>query len=1425
MMRGISNLSLAFTAVLWSTTALQASAFADQSDTYEHGNENVALSFRSFADHDDIGSSLGLRADTITTLSEREAAVANTVAKLSTMSDEQLMEGTDEPYAYHQEFHPCPISCDDQLPHNWTVYTDYNRLALCDQPMLFDFNIYIPVTDPEAPTKMRVCNAGDRAASKPGFPVLNKTSTEDSLARRVTPRAIPSSAACPAPNVAPETNVSFLVSEQGPKAENREDVVEVLTQLRHFFMTAECDSTLMFAGAGDAVAGVYIGSGIRREAVSSLVGAMQDSIIAAGASQTAFYQLCSDQRPRKNTLGIAISATGNITAVQNAVKTWNDAGCVGGFNSSSSNAPKITATILESPFDYGLGTNHTTNSTLSIRRDHSRLARRGLCRTRTVEANDGCASLASKCGISRSDFDKFNPDSELCTNPNALQPGMLVCCSEGGMDDLKPKKGADGVCATYHVQRDENCASIAGKHGLKVADIEKFNLLKTFGFTTCANLMADMNICLSEGKRPMPYPNKDALCGPTKPGSDSSYVEDDTDLINLNPCPLNACCNVWGQCGISKDFCVRRPNPFGGPGTSLLKNGCISNCGNAIIKSEVKPLIFGRVAYYETWNFNRDCLHMRVENANGGSRYNIIHWAFAGVNTADWTVSINDTFKQWDKFKQMNEHKVISFGGWGYSTEPETYDVLRQAMSPVNREKFATNVAKFIQDEKLDGVDFDWEYPGAIDIPGTPPGKPEDGTNYLRFLTTMKSKLAKGKSLSIAAPASYWYLKAFPIEKMAAVLDYIVYMTYDLHGQWDAGNQYSIDGCPGGNCLRSHVNLTETKLVLSMITKAKVPSNKIYVGESSYGRSFKMAQAGCKSPSCTFLGDRLNSPAAKGICTDTSGYISNAEIDEIIATGKKVDSWWDEDSDSDMLVYDDTEWVAYMTETTKSRRRGQWQDNHFAGTIDWAVDLQAFGDDDYKGWDESDDLVEEYPPPFPPCAARAFTSLEDIEKDISSIPWWCKDQYMLQVLTDMQSKSLSDYDKLIKNGYDNKFKRYAEALVRSGQKNVDRFMHDKGNDYFSCTVTEAYTCKKACYGMNTVDEDIICRYAEDFKCSFDSGCWNNPECNGNEIETRYKNITMPCSPDFSLRSAPREPATGFNDAVYWKFREGKEEDFWTDLLLDVGIKKEDMRMEPKHKFGGDCMIPPAGKTEDCRHMGHHYNYPVTTSEFKLDDITNPKEIIDKAHGGMQNLKPQMESALSMTHSQYGAIDPFLTDVVDSTSMPVMMMVEAVKQMTTISDTVDKWDEEKRKSIILAFLTAIFIFIPIAGQVGAAFMTTATVARIAAAIGVAGDIAMGIYSAVEDPDNLPLAIIGIVLAPLGLLDAGQMAKAANFRKTMGRPGVQKLGKGVSEPLDTISRIRGDKCLLPKNKKRDMGLEFVPWMATSGVGNETCKAGGN
>ena len=171
--------------------------------------------------------------------------------------------------------------------------------------------------------------------------------------------------------------------------------------------------------------------------------------------------------------------------------------------------------------------------------------------------------------------------------------------------------------------------------------------------------------------------------------------------------------------------------------------------------------------------------------------YTHIHFSF-GTITDSFEINVKDVQEQFDKMVKWETKlkKIISFGGWAFSTEPETIEVFRNGVKEENREKFAHNVAAFVKKHKLDGVDFDWEYPGADDIPGTTPGGKSDGKNYVQFLKLVKSKL-DDKSVSIAAPASYWYLRWFPIKDIGKVVDYIIYMTYDLHGQWDVDNEYA----------------------------------------------------------------------------------------------------------------------------------------------------------------------------------------------------------------------------------------------------------------------------------------------------------------------------------------------------------------------------------------------------------------------------------------------------------------------------------------------------------------------------------------------------------------------------------------------------------------------------------------------------------
>ncbi|KAL4937116.1 hypothetical protein BDV06DRAFT_227257 [Aspergillus oleicola] len=569
----------------------------------------------------------------------------------------------------------------------------------------------------------------------------------------------------------------------------------------------------------------------------------------------------------------------------------------------------------------------------------NRLHRRAECEAIQVEADDGCWALADRCGITQDKLGEYNPGDDFCTT---LELDQWVCCSEGDLPDLSPQPGEDGSCFSYSVKEGDDCWAIGDEHYITEDDIYDYNG-NTWGWAGCGEgLQEGQLICLSDGDPPMPAPLTNATCGPQVEGTERPT--DGTELKDLNPCPLSVCCNVWGQCGVTSDFCIEAPADTGAPGTSLPgANGCVSNCGMEIVNNDEPPSEFAHVAYFEAWNPDRPCLHMDVTDIDT-QKYTHIHFSFADI-TPEFTVDVSKIEDQFNMMKTMTGiNRILSFGGWAFSTEAPTYTIFRDGVTPENRETFAQNVVDFINEHELEGVDFDWEYPSAPDIPGVPAGIKEEGEQYLEFLKLVKS-LLPDKSVSIAAPASYWYLKGFPMQEIGEVVDYIIYMTYDLHGQWDYGNEWANPGCENGNCLRSHINKTETISSLSMITKAGVPSTKVFVGIASYGRSFHMAEAGCTGGMCKFTGSYSESDATPGICTDTGGYIASAEIRDILRQGRlglrSVETWYDEESDSDIVVYDSLEWLAWMDDDTKAGRIDWVRGLNFGGVSDWAVDLDG----------------------------------------------------------------------------------------------------------------------------------------------------------------------------------------------------------------------------------------------------------------------------------------------------------------------------------------------------------------------------------------------------------------------------------------------------------------------------------------------------
>ncbi|KAK4150040.1 hypothetical protein C8A00DRAFT_46482 [Chaetomidium leptoderma] len=528
----------------------------------------------------------------------------------------------------------------------------------------------------------------------------------------------------------------------------------------------------------------------------------------------------------------------------------------------------------------------------------------GTCQDRQVVEGDTCGTLYGKCGITPNLLTQYNPANNFCSN---LRVNQWICCSSGTLKDRRPKPNADGSCATYTVKAGDACSVIEAANGMSNGELDTYNKKKTWGWAGCDKLWPDFKICLSSGTPPMPLPVANAVCGPQKPGTVAPAAG--TNISTLNPCPLNTCCNT--------------------------------NCGMDIVNNNAPPAEYRKIGYFEAWNPDCTCLWMDATSIDE-SKFTHIHFAFADV-TPDFQVDISKVQAQFNKFKALTASKrIVAFGGLAASTSTTTFQIFRDGVSSANRATLANNIANFVREHGLDGADIDWEYPAAPDLPDIPPADPIDGPNYLAFLRLLRAALPSGKSLSIAAPASYWYLKGFPIKDMGSVLDYIVYMTYDLHGQWDAGSKWSQDGCPNGMCLRSHVNMTETHNALAMITKAGVPASKVIVGVSSYGRSFKMVNTNCRGPMCEYTGTASTSNALPGPCTETEGYISNAEINKFIGVGDVgVQTFYDTASRSNIAIINGT-WVAYMDSSEKAARAGLYQNWNLGGTSDWAHDLDHF---------------------------------------------------------------------------------------------------------------------------------------------------------------------------------------------------------------------------------------------------------------------------------------------------------------------------------------------------------------------------------------------------------------------------------------------------------------------------------------------------
>ncbi|KAF3172085.1 hypothetical protein TWF106_000530 [Orbilia oligospora] len=394
-------------------------------------------------------------------------------------------------------------------------------------------------------------------------------------------------------------------------------------------------------------------------------------------------------------------------------------------------------------------------------------------------------------------------------------------------------------------------------------------------------------------------------------------------------CPLNVCCSKWGFCGTSEDFCDTG-------------KGCQNNCFTPSKPSCGDRNVFGlKIGYYESWSTLRNCGGMPPESLPA-EQFTHLYYSFAtfreqgGKYYIVLDPKIGGDYDLLIRFTNLKRDYpglkcYIAIGGWTFNDEPTQKAFTNMASKDESRRKFAEAIFNFVRDYAFDGVDLDWEYPGAEDRGGVK----EDTENYVKLIKAIREEFDNrggGYGISFTIPASFWYLRWFDVSGMLdAGADWANIMSYDMHGTWDSDENFV------GKVLGAHTDSVEIQGALNLLWRdTKLDPKKIVMGFGFYGRSFKMANPSCNIPGC-----RHADGGASGACTDTSGVLSWAEISELLKAGAATTEVYDEKKAVKYMTYDEDSWVSYDDDQTFKQKLQQARDNCLGGIMIWAVDLDT----------------------------------------------------------------------------------------------------------------------------------------------------------------------------------------------------------------------------------------------------------------------------------------------------------------------------------------------------------------------------------------------------------------------------------------------------------------------------------------------------
>ena len=227
--------------------------------------------------------------------------------------------------------------------------------------------------------------------------------------------------------------------------------------------------------------------------------------------------------------------------------------------------------------------------------------------------------------------------------------------------------------------------------------------------------------------------------------------------------------------------------------------------------------------YISDWAFHDD---FREEQA---ACLTHVNYSFGLVK--DGMVSIAH-LKQRERLKKLQKDfpqlKVnLSVGGWGAGG-------FSPAVSTAGgREKLAKSAINVMKEMNLDGIDWDWEYPGS-DAAGIE-WSADDSVNVTELLVLMREKLdalekETGRKLEQSIAVGAGRVQDYLWEKALPALDTVNLMTYDMTGGFCT---------PVTNLMKADYAVYSVEECAADFVKAGVPKEKLLLGAAFYFHVFE----------------------------------------------------------------------------------------------------------------------------------------------------------------------------------------------------------------------------------------------------------------------------------------------------------------------------------------------------------------------------------------------------------------------------------------------------------------------------------------------------------------------------------------------------------------------------------------------------------